>query len=95
MPSSENASSRELVLKRAVLALVLFKPFRTLEELIGVSDGTQDDAWMSTYEVWKDTRSEFVVMIMDNMQDYYRGARMVEEHSRAAAEAVPDNLQAA
>jgi len=87
MPSSDNEADSELVFKRAVLALVLFKPFRTLDELIGVADAEDKDAWLSTFNDWKSKRSKFVETIMENMQDYYQGARMAEMQSRSAAEA--------
>ncbi|KAG3126230.1 hypothetical protein PI126_g22416 [Phytophthora idaei] len=86
MPSVDCEPGSQSAVKRVVLSLLLFEPFRTLD-LIGISQFENEDAWMNTFETWKKTRSNFVEGIMNNMQDYYRGLQKVEEQHKAASEA--------
>ncbi|KAE8978541.1 hypothetical protein PF011_g23198 [Phytophthora fragariae] len=74
-----------------MLSLVLFKPFRTLESLIGVVDASDEQAWVNAFETWKMTRSSFVVAIMENMEDFYRGSKRAADQAKAAT--VPSNGQ--
>ncbi|KAE9166155.1 hypothetical protein PF004_g29258 [Phytophthora fragariae] len=74
-----------------MLSLVLFKPFRTLESLIGVVDASDEDAWVNAFETWKMTRSSFVEALMENMEDFYRGSKRAADQAKAAT--VPSNGQ--
>ncbi|KAF1791599.1 hypothetical protein GQ600_25178 [Phytophthora cactorum] len=69
--------------KYAVLSLALFKPFRAAHDIIGDSDSSDEESWIDAFQSWKNTRSEFVI-IMDNMNDYYSGSQKVEDQSKAA-----------
>ncbi|ETL38744.1 hypothetical protein L916_09746, partial [Phytophthora nicotianae] len=91
MPSSQNDNSN-LACKRAVLSLILFKPFRSLADLIGESVDCADAmVWQSALDVWLPTRSTFVETIMINMQDYYIGQQRAKAESAAHAEAAVIN----
>jgi hypothetical protein len=72
LPYVDSDSSLEFQYKYAILSLVLFKPFRCLEDLVG--EGILSDAaWLHAYTEWKETRSDFVKTIMNNMNDYHSG----------------------
>jgi hypothetical protein len=56
----------------AKVALVLFKPFREIRDLLGGHEG-ESHPWHAAYCDWEATRSEFTKMIMSNINDYYAG----------------------
>jgi hypothetical protein len=85
MPSSEGDSQSKSACKRAVLSLVLFKPFRNLEDIVGISDDVDEEAWLHAFAVWSERRSKFAEMIMNNMQDYYSGVQKAASQSAAHA----------
>jgi len=62
----------------SVLSLLLFKPFRGLENLVGDSDCSDDQVWIDRFEQWEPTRSEFVEEIINNMNDFYSGQEKVK-----------------
>ncbi|GMF22953.1 unnamed protein product [Phytophthora lilii] len=58
MPSIKNDDSK---CKRAVLSLVLFKPFRDLVDLIGVSvDNADETTWLRALDDWLGTRNAVI-----------------------------------
>jgi hypothetical protein len=73
VPTTGLDSSQEKLCKRAVLSLVLFHPFRRLDDLIGVAEPSDHAAWLNAFTTWKSTRTTFVETIMDNMDDFYSG----------------------
>lgn len=70
MPYVNDESPLDIVVKRCKAALVLFKPFRVLSDL--VADFASDENWQRAFLEWEPLRSLFVQEIMDNMDDYYR-----------------------
>jgi hypothetical protein len=83
LPYVQDRSAFELKCKRALLSLILFKPFREISDLIG-TDLCSDKAWLKAFTEWEKDRSEFVKTIMDNMDDYYCGASHAQEQSEVA-----------
>jgi hypothetical protein len=78
MPNSDDGNaSLERRCKYAVISLVLFKPFRLLDDLIGPSKRSDEQAWLVRFEQWKLQRSKFVENIMTNVDDYYSGLQKV------------------
>lgn len=88
MPYLEVETPREVIAKRSQIALVLFKPFRTVLDL--VSDSTSQAAWIDAYFQWEPTRTSFVREIMANMDDYFR-ARMQAKEENECENAAPDH----
>ncbi|POM58346.1 Hypothetical protein PHPALM_37013 [Phytophthora palmivora] len=76
MPYMNSETPPELVAKRAQCALVLFKPFRCVQDL--VSDPASEEAWRNAYFQWEPTQSSFVREIMANMDDYYQASIQAE-----------------
>ncbi|OWZ15365.1 hypothetical protein PHMEG_00011005 [Phytophthora megakarya] len=80
----------ELVAKRTQFALVLFKPFRNVLDV--VRDPESECAWSDAYlPAWSDvnlqsenTRTGFVREIMTNMDDYYRTSKQAQEDEKSA-----------
>ncbi|KAE9197247.1 hypothetical protein PF004_g19886 [Phytophthora fragariae] len=58
--------------KHARAALVLFKPFRSVNDLVD-GDIWNDNDWNCAYETWEIHRSSFITTIMANMGDYFKG----------------------
>ncbi|GMF37327.1 unnamed protein product [Phytophthora lilii] len=79
LPFINGESSIEYQCNKAILSLVLFKPFRSLVDLIG-NGSVCDVVWLHAYDHWESTRTDFVRMIMDNMSDYYRGVNHASEY---------------
>jgi hypothetical protein len=67
MPYLNSETPRDLVVKRSRCALVLFKPFRNILDL--VDDPTNEEAWIQAYFRWEPTRTTFICEIMTNMDD--------------------------
>jgi hypothetical protein len=80
IPYVADKSSDETRCKRAILSLVLFKPFQSLVDLIG-SSNPSTNGWIDSYAEWQHTRSEFVKSIMDHIDDYYCGADRAKAHA--------------
>ncbi|POM79601.1 Hypothetical protein PHPALM_2682, partial [Phytophthora palmivora] len=81
LPGSEGGESTEKRWKYAVLSMVLFKPFRSLANLISTTDeSSSQQVWVRCYEQWKPHRSEFVKEIMNNMDDFYSGLEKVKSN---------------
>jgi hypothetical protein len=59
LPYVDDKSSPEIKSKHAILSLVLFKPFRALEDIVDVQDNAEE-AWLNAFSLWDGTRSEFV-----------------------------------
>jgi hypothetical protein len=73
LPYVDDKSSPEIKSKHAILSLVLFKPFRALEDIVDVQDNAEE-AWLNAFSLWEGTRSEFVWTIMSNMNDYQQAS---------------------
>jgi len=73
------------------LSLVLFIPFRNLEDPVGISDDVDKEAWLHAFSICSETRSKFAEMIMNNMQDYYNGVQKAASQSAAHAATVDVN----
>ncbi|KAG6963146.1 hypothetical protein JG687_00006738 [Phytophthora cactorum] len=58
LPFVTDNSPRAILYKRAILSLVLFKPFRILTDLIDTGVDCEDQ-WLDSHSRWKRTRSEF------------------------------------
>jgi hypothetical protein len=85
LPYVTSESSMEFQYKRAILSLVLFKPFRSIVDLIG--DGTVcDEVWLEAFDRWEPTRSDFVKSIMNNMSDYYSGLNHAKKQIKLSRE---------
>ncbi|OWZ13318.1 LOW QUALITY PROTEIN: hypothetical protein PHMEG_00013376 [Phytophthora megakarya] len=67
----------ELVIKRAQCALMLFRPYRSLLDL--VSDRVSEPAGSVAYFQWEPTRTHFVREIMANIDYYYHTAKIAQE----------------
>jgi len=78
LPNAEANASLQQKCKMSVLSLLLFKPFRGLENLVGDSDCSDDQVWIDRFEQWEPTRSEFVEEIINNMNDFYSGQEKVK-----------------
>ncbi|KAG3142292.1 hypothetical protein PI126_g15105 [Phytophthora idaei] len=91
MPFVSTGSLSETSVKYVVLSLVLFKHFRAAHDLIGDSDSSDEESWIDAFESWQNTRSEFVKVIMDNMNDCYIGLQKAEVQRKAAKAAQPKN----
>jgi len=63
MPVVDAESSRELVAQRSQCALVLFKPFRTVTDL--VAEPTSSSAWSESFLLWQPTPTAFTCQLMD------------------------------
>jgi hypothetical protein len=88
MPNSDDGdASLERRCKYAVISLVLFKPFHLLDDLIGPSEGSDEQAWLGSFEQWKPQRSIFVEDLMNNMDDYYSGLQKVNAKREKEREA--------
>lgn len=83
MPFVDTESSRETVVQRSQSALVLFKPFRVLTDL--VTNPTYSDAWNEAFSQWHPTRTSFICEIMANMDDYSRAVKESKERSETNA----------
>ncbi|ETI30094.1 hypothetical protein F443_22787, partial [Phytophthora nicotianae P1569] len=86
MPYVDRDSPHELVVKRSQCALVLFKSFRTVSDL--VTDPTYGACWIDAFSQWEPTRSKFTCEVMTNMDDYHRAAKQ----AKACAEACVDGV---
>ncbi|OWZ10974.1 hypothetical protein PHMEG_00016075 [Phytophthora megakarya] len=62
-------STRE---RYAAAALVLFRPFRCLEDLLEDA-ANSGDGWIQACLNWRNNRSDIAVEIMSNSDDYYAG----------------------
>ncbi|GMF28885.1 unnamed protein product [Phytophthora lilii] len=80
LPQNEGNALNEKRCKYVVLALVLFKPFRCLNDLVGDSESSDQETWENCFERWKPQRSKFVKEIINNMNDFYSGV----ERAKAA-----------
>jgi len=85
MPFVDSESPFEIVVKRSQCALVLFKPFRAVEDL--VADFTDSAGWVQAFLQWQPTRTSFTREIMANMDDYHRAARQAEECGESSGDA--------
>jgi hypothetical protein len=63
VPFLDENSPDEVLHKHAILSLVLFKPFRSLSDLIGAST-VAGEQWINAFKEREPTRSDFVRMIM-------------------------------
>jgi hypothetical protein len=88
VPYVADHSSKSIRCKRAILSLVLFKHFRSLEDLIG-SVTPSNDCWLEAFSPWETTRSDFVTTIMHHIDDYYCGV----ERAKARVDAMSDQLE--
>jgi hypothetical protein len=88
VPYVADHSSESIRCKRAILSLVLFKHFRSLEDLIG-SVTPSNDCWLEAFSSWETTRSDFVTTIMHHIDDYYCGV----ERAKARIDAMSDQLE--
>jgi hypothetical protein len=79
MPFVDDESPHELVVQRCQCALVLFKPFRAVTDL--VADPTSSAGWADAFSQWQPTRTCFTREIMANMDDYSRAAKQARESS--------------
>ncbi|OWZ13681.1 hypothetical protein PHMEG_00012943 [Phytophthora megakarya] len=70
MPYVNDDSPDDIKALRSKIALVLFKPFRSLSDLVQSANLTGIN-WIKAYESWKDCRTAFDRAIMSNMDDYY------------------------
>jgi hypothetical protein len=88
VPYVAETSTDDILYKRSILSLALFKPFRALEDLVGpeVSSGGQ---WLEAYRAWEPTRSNFVTEIMNHIDDYYCGADRAKAHAEEMAASAP------
>ncbi|ETP51105.1 hypothetical protein F442_03692 [Phytophthora nicotianae P10297] len=89
MPLVDTESPREIVVQRSQSALVLFKPFRVLTDL--VTNPTNSDAWIEAFLQWHPTRTSFTCEIMANMDDYSRAAKESTERGETNATEVNTN----
>jgi hypothetical protein len=72
MPYVNEDSPDEAKVLRARIALILFKPFRTLQDLVLSAAPTETD-WIQVYTLWEKQRGPFEKTIMANMDDYFLG----------------------
>jgi len=82
VPFLDENSPDEVRHKHAILSLVLFKPFRSLSDLICASTVAGE-----AFKEWEPTRSDFARMIMSHIDDYNCGvyrAKYQSEDTKAA-----------
>jgi hypothetical protein len=88
LPKLTDDSSDEVHEVHARIALVLFKPFRVIGDLVG--NCTTLRPWTTAYNAWKDSRSGFTRTIMNNMYDFHAGRVSAEEDAVLHATAEPE-----
>lgn len=81
MPCVNESSSDEVKALRAKIALVLFKPFRSVNDLIQGANPTEFD-WIRAYMSWETQRTAFDQNIMSNMDDYFLGREKAAEERK-------------
>ena len=77
LPKATIEDSGEVHERHGEIALVLFKPFCLLPELLNGHRGVQK--WRDAYEEWEPARSEFAITVMNNMYDYHTGRKRAQD----------------
>ncbi|KAF1795413.1 hypothetical protein GQ600_18535 [Phytophthora cactorum] len=72
MPLVDDNTLINVRAKRSRIALVLFKPFRSIENLQG-GDKSSDDDRKAAYADWEPRQTSFTRTIIGNMDDYFKG----------------------
>ncbi|KAG4044838.1 hypothetical protein PC123_g19736 [Phytophthora cactorum] len=72
MPLVDENTPIDVRAKRSRIALVLFKPFRSVEDLQG-GDKFSDDDWNAAYADWEPRLTSFTRTIIGNINDYFKG----------------------
>ncbi|OWZ00975.1 hypothetical protein PHMEG_00027724 [Phytophthora megakarya] len=66
MPYTTKTSTDEIKVLRPRIALVLFKPFRSISGIV-TNDNPSDMDWIGAYALWENAQTAFDKMVMSNM----------------------------